>query len=52
VIRGDGNNRVPLGQPFTVSAASSAFHLFDAQGVARTRRQPGNLISSKQILAA
>ncbi|MGF6115260.1 ABC-type sugar transport system ATPase subunit [Janthinobacterium lividum] len=52
VIRGDGNNRVPLGQPFTVSAASSAFHLFDAQGVARTRREPGNLISSKQILAA
>jgi ABC-type sugar transport system ATPase subunit len=52
VIRGDGNNRVPLGQPFTVSAASSAFHLFDAQGVARTRRQPGNLISSKQNLAA
>ncbi|QKY08556.1 ABC transporter ATP-binding protein [Janthinobacterium lividum] len=52
VIRGDGNNRVPLGQPFMVSAASSAFHLFDAQGVARTRREPGNLISSKQILAA
>jgi len=52
VIRGDGNNRVPLGQPFTVSATSSAFHLFDAQGVARTRRQPGNLISSKQNMAA
>ncbi|QRX82076.1 ABC transporter ATP-binding protein [Glaciimonas sp. PAMC28666] len=49
VIRGDGNNTVPLGAPITLSAASSAFHVFDANGNALHRTKPGNMISSKQI---
>ena len=49
VIRGDGNNTVPLGATITLSAASSAFHVFDANGNALHRTKPGNMISSKQI---
>lgn len=49
VIRGDGNNTVPLGATIALSAASSAFHVFDVNGNALHRTKPGNMISSKQI---
>ncbi|MDC8758254.1 ABC transporter ATP-binding protein [Janthinobacterium fluminis] len=52
VVRGDGNQPVRLGAALTVSAASSAFHVFDASGRALRRRKPGNMLSSKQALAA
>lgn len=50
VIRGDGNHTVPIGESIRLSAASSAFHVFDAHGNAFRRMKPGNMISSKQIL--
>ncbi|KAF3999278.1 ABC transporter ATP-binding protein [Glaciimonas immobilis] len=48
VVRGDGNNTVRIGETMTLSAASSAFHVFDVNGNALRRVKPGNLISSKQ----
>ena len=48
VVRGDGNNTVRIGENITLSAASSAFHVFDANGKALRRLKPGNMISSKQ----
>ncbi|MGS0742516.1 ABC transporter ATP-binding protein [Glaciimonas sp. GG7] len=47
VVRGDGNNTVRIGENIALSAASSAFHAFDANGCALRRNKPGNLISSK-----
>ncbi|MGZ9713344.1 ABC transporter ATP-binding protein [Glaciimonas sp. GNP009] len=47
VVRGDGNNTVRIGESITLSAASSAFHVFDANGNALRRIKPGNMISSK-----
>jgi ABC-type sugar transport system ATPase subunit len=52
VVRGDGNALVRIGAALTVSADSSAFHVFDAAGRALRRRKPGNMLSSKQPLAA
>jgi multiple sugar transport system ATP-binding protein len=51
VIRGDGNRTVELGRAMTVSADSSSFHLFDADGQALRRLQPGNLQSSHRVAA-
>ena len=48
VVRGDGNNTVRIGENIILSAASSAFHVFDANGQALRRVKPGNMISSKQ----
>jgi len=48
VVRGDGNNTVRIGANITLSAASSAFHVFDANGTALQRVKPGNMLSSKQ----
>ncbi|MEB0010230.1 sn-glycerol-3-phosphate ABC transporter ATP-binding protein UgpC [Glaciimonas sp. Gout2] len=47
VVRGDGNNTVLIGENITLSAASNAFHVFDANGNALRRIKPGNMISSK-----
>ncbi|MEC5162643.1 MULTISPECIES: ABC transporter ATP-binding protein [unclassified Janthinobacterium] len=52
VLRGDGNQLVRIGAALTVSAASAAFHVFDAGGRALRRKKPGNMLSSKQPLAA
>jgi len=43
VIRGEGNQAVRLGQPYAFTAPASGFHLFDGQGRARRRLEPGNL---------
>ncbi|PUA18583.1 ABC transporter ATP-binding protein [Glaciimonas sp. PCH181] len=48
VVRGDGNHTVRIGENITLSAASSAFHVFDTNGNALRRIKPGNMISSKQ----
>ena len=48
VVRGDGNHTVRIGETITLSAASSAFHVFDSNGHALRRIKPGNMISSKQ----
>jgi multiple sugar transport system ATP-binding protein len=48
LVRGDGNNPVHIGDTVTLSAPSSAFHVFDAKGLALARLKPGNMISSKQ----
>ena len=52
VLRGDGDKQLEIGAALTVSAASSAFHVFDAAGRALRRKKPGNMLSSKQPLAA
>ena len=52
VLRGDGDKQLEIGAALTVSAASSAFHVFDAAGRALRRKKPGNMLSSKQALAA
>ncbi|MQQ99760.1 ABC transporter ATP-binding protein [Glaciimonas soli] len=48
VVRGDGDNTVHIGTTISLSAPSSAFHVFDADGLALRRVKPGNMISSKQ----
>jgi len=48
VVRGDGNNTVQVGDHVDLSAASSAFHVFDGGGQALKRLRPGNLVSSRQ----
>ncbi len=48
VVRGDGDNTVHIGTTISLSAPSSAFHVFDANGQALRRVKPGNMISSKQ----
>jgi ABC-type sugar transport system ATPase subunit len=48
VVRGDGDNTVRIGEAVTLSAAASAFHVFNADGQALQRLKPGNLISSRQ----
>ncbi|MFC5473777.1 ABC transporter ATP-binding protein [Paraherbaspirillum soli] len=48
LVRGNGNNTVRIGDTITLSAASSAFHVFDADGQSLARLKPGNMISSKQ----
>ena len=48
VIRGPGDQRVQLGAPIAFSAPAAAFHVFDAQGQALRRLQPGNLVSARQ----
>jgi ABC-type sugar transport system ATPase subunit len=48
VVRGDGNNTVHVGDHVGLSAASCAFHVFDAGGQALKRLRPGNLVSSRQ----
>ncbi|NRR30480.1 sn-glycerol-3-phosphate ABC transporter ATP-binding protein UgpC [Oxalobacteraceae bacterium] len=52
VVRGDGNNNVRIGEQLVVSAHSSAFHVFDAEGLALRRRKPGNMTSARHALAA
>jgi multiple sugar transport system ATP-binding protein len=52
VLRGDGDNHVRIGAALTVSAAPSAFHVFDAGGRALRRLLPGNMLSSKLAQAA
>jgi multiple sugar transport system ATP-binding protein len=46
VLRGDGNQCVALGAPLRLSADSSAFHVFDAQGLALSRLRPGNMVAA------
>jgi len=46
VLRGDGNQSVALGAPLVLSADSSAFHVFDAQGRALSRLRPGNMVAA------
>ncbi len=48
VVRGDGNRNVGIGEEIVLSAHSSAFHVFDADGNALRRLRPGNLVSSRQ----
>jgi multiple sugar transport system ATP-binding protein len=48
VIRGPGDQRVQLGAPIAFSAPAAVFHVFDAQGQALRRLQPGNLVSARQ----
>ena len=48
VVRGHGDNTVHIGDTISLSAPSSAFHVFDANGVALRRIKPGNMVSSKQ----
>mgnify|MGYP001248777222 FL=1 len=47
VVRGDGNQMVPAGLPFSFSAGPESFHVFDAQGRALRRLRPGNMVSSR-----
>jgi len=47
VVRGDGNRNVDIGQEIVLSAQSTAFHVFDADGNALRRLKPGNLVSSR-----
>ncbi|MDR6584280.1 sn-glycerol-3-phosphate ABC transporter ATP-binding protein UgpC [Herbaspirillum sp. BH-1] len=49
VVRGDGNRSVRIGEQVALSVQSQAFHLFDAQGQALRRRQPGNLQSARRL---
>ena len=48
VLRGDGDRTVALGVPLSFSATSSAFHVFDAQGLAMRRLHPGNMVASSR----
>jgi ABC-type sugar transport system ATPase subunit len=49
VLRGDGDLQVNLGAALTVSAPTSAFHVFDAGGQALHRLKPGNMIASRRV---
>ncbi|MFT5645013.1 MAG: ABC-type sugar transport system ATPase subunit [Janthinobacterium sp.] len=49
VLRGDGDLQVNLGAALTVSAPTSAFHVFDAGGQALRRLKPGNMIASRRV---
>ena len=51
VVRGDGNRSVGIGQPLTLSVQRQAFHVFNADGQALRRRQPGNLQSARRLAA-
>ncbi len=51
VIRADGDQIVQLGAEMGFSAASSAFHLFDADGKAARRLRPGNMVASSRAPA-
>jgi ABC-type sugar transport system ATPase subunit len=46
VIRGEGDRPVDAEAPLHFSAEPAAFHVFDAQGQALRRLQPGNLLTS------
>ncbi len=48
VVRGDGNQTVHIGETISFSASPSAFHIFNTEGNALPRRNPGNMISSKK----
>jgi multiple sugar transport system ATP-binding protein len=52
VVRGDGNQMVPAGLPFSFCAGPESFHVFDAQGSALRRLRPGNMVSSRDARAA
>ena len=49
VVRGDGNRSVHIGELIALSVQSHAFHLFDAQGQALRRRNPGNLQAARRL---
>ncbi|WP_435103664.1 ABC transporter ATP-binding protein [Arhodomonas sp. AD133] len=49
VVRGDGSRPASVGARITVSAEPSAFHVFDADGNALTRLEPGNLITADKL---
>ncbi len=51
VLRGDGNRLVEVGAALRFSADPAAFHLFDAQGHALRRLQPGNLVAAGRAVA-
>jgi len=50
VLRGDGSRHVQVGSPIVFSADPADFHLFDNQGLAMRRLQPGNLVSSGRVV--
>jgi len=52
VIRGEGDRPVDTDAPLHFSADPAAFHVFDAQGQALRRLQPGNLLTSGRSRAA
>ncbi len=47
VVRGDGNERVRLGEDYTFSVDPAAWHVFDAEGRALTRLRPGNMVAAQ-----
>ncbi|MES2739716.1 MAG: sn-glycerol-3-phosphate ABC transporter ATP-binding protein UgpC [Pseudomonadota bacterium] len=52
VMRGDGNRMVELGVPMSFSVPPAALHVFDAQGRAARRLQPGNMVASSRAASA
>jgi ABC-type sugar transport system ATPase subunit len=50
VLRGDGSRHVQVGSHIVFSAEPADFHLFDEQGLAMRRLQPGNLLSSGRVV--
>ena len=52
VVRGDGECSVPIGAEMVFCADSSAFHVFDAGGLARRRLRPGNMQSARALAKA
>ena len=52
VVRSDGGAPVRIGAPIVFHAERAAFHLFDAQGRAARRLNPGNLLAAKRLEAA
>jgi multiple sugar transport system ATP-binding protein len=48
VVRGDGERVVRVGEAFTFSADSSAWHVFDTAGRALRRLRPGNMVSGSR----
>jgi multiple sugar transport system ATP-binding protein len=49
VVRGDGNQMLRSGAPISFGAPAEAFHLFDGNGRALRRLQPGNMVSSRAV---
>ncbi|MGQ0708717.1 MAG: ABC transporter ATP-binding protein [Rhodoferax sp.] len=52
VVRGDGSTPVRLGEAVIVCAPPQALYLFDAQGLAYVRQQPGNMRAAHALKAA
>jgi ABC-type sugar transport system ATPase subunit len=48
VVRGDGNRPVDVGNAMRFWVPRSSFHVFDAQGLALRRLQPGNLVAARR----